>query len=161
VCGFAAGVLQIVPIAKTFSCCFILPLAAFFSLILDQRANRNFGNIPMKKALTFGLITGLYAALFGSLFDILITLITKQNEIVAMFPELQKMITNFPLNQEIKKQVLGWFEIIRNDILNYGFSPFYTMSVVLNNIIVDPIFGIVGGMIGAKIINRKNQNTFE
>lgn len=115
----------------------------------------------MKKAVTFGLITGLYAALFGSLFDIIITLITKQNEIVAMFPEMQKMITNFPLDQEIKKQVIEWFGKIRNDILSYGFSPFYTFSVILNNIIIDPIFGIIGGMIGAKIINRKNQNMFE
>ncbi len=115
----------------------------------------------MNKAVIFGLITGLYAALFGSLFDIMITLITKQNEIVARFPEMQKMVTNFPLDQEVKKQVINWFQSIRNDILRFGFSPFYTLSVVLNNIIVDPIFGIVGGMIGAKIINRKNQNMLE
>lgn len=161
VCGFGAGVLQIVPIAKTFSCCFIMPLAAFLSLILDQKANKNFKKITMRKALIFGLMTGLYAALFGSLLDIIITLITKHNDIVAMFPELQRMITAFPLDEEMKKQVLNWFQNMRNDILQFGFSPLYTLSVIVNNLIINSIFGIVGGLIGAQIINRRNQNTLE
>ena len=158
VCGFGAGVLQVVPIAKTFSCCFILPLAAFFSLVLDQRASKSLERITMRKALIFGLLTGLYAALFGSLFDIVITLITKHNDIVAMFPELQKMVTSFPVDSETKRQVIKWFGNIRNDILQYGFSPFYTFSIIVNNVIVNSIFGIVGGLIGAQIINRRNQN---
>jgi len=138
-----------------------MPLAAFLSLILDQKANKNFQKITMRKALIFGLMTGLYAALFGSLFDIIITLITKHNDIVAMFPELQRMITAFPLDEEMKKQVLNWFQNMRNDILQFGFSPLYTLSVMVNNLIINSIFGIVGGLIGAQVINRRNQNTLE
>ena len=136
-----------------------MPLAAFLSLLLDQRASQSLEKISMRKALIFGLITGLYAAAFGSMFDIVITLITKHNDIVAMFPELQKMVTSFPIDQATKTQVLAWFEGVRNDILQYGFSPFYTFSIIINNVIVNSIFGIVGGLVGAQIINRRNQNS--
>ena len=161
VCGFGAGVLQIVPIAKTFSCCFIMPLAAFFSLVLDQRANNNFETITIKKGVMFGLVTGLYAALFGSIFEIVITFITKQNDIVAVFPELQRVIATLPLSNEYKTEILKIFQNVRNDILTYGFSLFYSISIIINNLLVNSIFGIVGGLVGVQIINRRIGNRKE
>jgi len=158
VCGFGVGVILIIPIAKSFACCFIMPLAAFLSLFLEQRAQNNYEKISMRKALVFGLMTGLYAALFGSVFDLFITLITKQNDILTVFPELQRMLASLPVTDDIKKQVLDLFEGVRKDIMSYGFSPLYTFSVVINNFIINPIFGIIGGLIGAQILNRRNQN---
>jgi hypothetical protein len=157
VCGFGAGVLQIVPVMKSLACCFIMPIAAILSLFLEQRAQNNYEKIPMKKALLFGLMTGLYAAIFGSIFDLLITLITKRNDILLMFPDLQQMLASFPVTEDIKKQVLDLFEGVRRDITNYGFSSLYTFSVVINNFIINPLFGIIGGLIGAQILNRRNQ----
>lgn len=158
VCGFGAGVLQIVPVAKNFSCCLIIPLSAFIALILDRKANRTFERIEMKHALMIGLMTGIYAAIFGTFFDLLITFITKNNDIVAMFIELQRMINNFPISDEIKKEVLSLFQKVRNDILNYGFSLLYSFSVAINNFVVNTIFGMIGGLIGAQIINSRLNN---
>ncbi len=158
ICGFGAGVLQIVPFVKSFSCCMILPLAAFISLLLDQRATRNFGKIPMKKALLFGLFTGLFAALFGSVFELLITFITKNNDVIASFTDLQRIVQNLPLSEEIKKEVMNIFQSVREDILKNGFSILYTFSVILNNLIVNSIFGSVGGLVGAQIINSRLSN---
>jgi len=158
ICGFGAGVLQIVPLVKNFSCCMILPLAAFISLLLDQRATRNFEKIPMKKALLFGLFTGLFAALFGSVFEIIITLITRNNDVIASFTDLQRIVQNLPLSEEIKTEVLNIFQSVREDILKNGFSILYTFSVIINNLIVNSIFGSVGGLAGAQIINRRLNN---
>jgi len=158
ICGFGAGVLQIVPFVKSFSCCMILPLAAFISLLLDQRATRIFEKIPMKKALIFGLFTGLFAALFGSVFEILITFITKHNDVIASFTDLQRIVQNLPLSEEIKKEILNLFQSVREDILKNGFSLLYTFSVIFNNFIVNSIFGSVGGLIGAQIINSRLNN---
>lgn len=158
ICGFGAGVLQIVPFVKSFSCCMILPFAAFISLLLDQRAARNFEKIPMKKALLFGLFTGLFAALFGSVFELLITFITKNNDVIASFTDLQRIVQNLPLSEEIKKEVLSIFQSVREDILKNGFSILYTFSVILNNFIVNSIFGSVGGLVGAQIINSRLSN---
>lgn len=158
VCGFGAGVIQVVPFLKSFSCCLVMPLAAFFALILEQKSTNSHNKIITKKAILFGLFTGLYAALFGSFFEIFITLITKHNDIISTFPELQKMIEGFPLTEDIKKEVLNLFQKVREDIMTYGFSFLYTFSVLVNNIIVNPIFGIVGALIGSQIINSRINN---
>jgi len=155
VCGFGAGVLQVVPLVKSFSCCLIIPAASFIAILLDRKANRITTKTQMKHAVMIGLMTGIYAALFGSLFDIIITFITRNNDVVAMFPELQKMVNNFPLSEEIRNEVIKLFQIVRNDIIEHGFSFLYTLSVIINNFLIDTIFGIVGGLIGAQIINSK------
>lgn len=161
VSGFGAGVLQVVPVAKSFACCFIIPLAAFISLVLEQKSKNDYSKIPMKKALLFGFLTGLYAAIFGSFFDVFITLITKNNDIIALLPELQKMVTSFPVSDEVRQEVLQLFQGVRDDIITYGFSALYTFSILINNFIVNSIFGIVGGLVGAQIINKRNQNQAE
>ncbi len=159
VCGFGAGVLQIVPLLRSFSCCFILPVAAFLSLLLNQRATKNTAKISTKEALLFGVMTGIYAALFGSFLEILITFITKHNDIISTFPELQRMVDNFPVSQEIKSEVLNLFQKVRQDIIANGFSVLYTFSVLVNNFIVNTIFGAVGGIIGTQIINSRMNNS--
>lgn len=159
VCGFAAGVLQVVPLIKSFSCCLILPVAAFLSLILDQRAVKSTVKIPMTKALVFGLFTGLTAAFFGTIFEIMITFITRQNDVILAFPELQRMVEGFPLSQEIKNEVLAIFQTVRKELMEYGFSWLYTISILVNNFIVNSVFGMVGGLIGAQIINSKNKSS--
>jgi len=137
----------------------IMPLAAFFAIMLNQRATKSREKIPMKKALLLGLFTGLFAATFGSILEILITLITKHNDIISTFPELQRMIEGFPVSQEIKTEVLKLFQSVRDDILKNGFSILYTFSILINNFVVNTIFGMVGGLIGAQIINSKISNS--
>jgi len=159
VCGFSAGVLQVVPLVKSFSCCLLLPLSAFIALILEQKSTNDFDIISAKKAVMIGLFTGLFAAFFGSCFEILITFITKQNDIIITFPELQKMVEKFPVTEDIKKEVLYLFQNVRNDILDKGFSWMYTFSLIVNDFFIDILFGITGGLIGSQIINRRINNS--
>lgn len=158
ICGFGAAVLQVVPLIKSFSCCLILPFTAFIALALDQKANKDYSKILMSKAFIFGIVIGLTSAIFSTLFDIFITAITKQNDLITTLPELYKMIENFPLDQMVKKEVINLFENVKNELSNYGFSWFYTITILLNNLIVNTIFGIVGSLISASIINNRNNN---
>lgn len=158
VCGFGAGVLQIVPIVKSFSCCLIMPIAAFLSLTLDQKANHLVVKIPAKKAVVIGLMTGFFAAIFGSTLEIFITFLTKQNDIISSFPDLQRMLETFPLSGEIKREVLYLFQNVRTEILTSGFSWIYTLSILVNNFIINLIFGVIGAIVGAQIINGKMDN---
>lgn len=157
VCGFGAGVMQIVPIAKSLSCCIIIPVAVVLAISLDRKAN----NIPnnerteTSKAAVIGVLTGIFAALFGSSFDIFITLITKNNDIIAAFPEIQNMLDNFPISEAIKNEVIDMFQSIITQIQQTGFSVIYTISVIVNNLIVNTIFGLLGGLIGVQLINSK------
>ncbi len=136
-----------------------MPIAAFLSLILDQKANHTVGKILTKKAIILGLTTGLFAAIFGSTFEIFITFVTRQNDIIASFPDLQRMLDTFPITEEIKQEVLHLFQNVRTEILATGFSWIYTFSILVNNFIINLIFGAIGGLVGAQIINSRTHNS--
>lgn len=158
VVGFGAGVLHVVPVAKSLTCCLIIPLASFIAILLDQRANKITGVFPTRRGVILGVLTGLYAAIFGTAFDSLITIITKTNDIVVSLPELLNMINQFPVNETIKEEVSSLFNTIAEQIKTTGFSALYTISIFVNNLIVDVLFGLIGGLIGVKIINSRSQN---
>ena len=155
VSGFGAGVLHIVPVAKSFTCCLIMPMAAYLSIVLDRKSTGETGKMDMKRGVILGLMTGIYAAIFGTSLDILITFITKNNEIVAAYPQLQKLINDFPITDVLKQEVLTMLSSLLDEIKNTGFSLIYTLSILFSNFIIDPIFGIIGGIIGVQIVNSK------
>lgn len=156
--GFAAGIIQVVPIIKSFACCLIIPFATYISLRLDQKANNDYSKILMSKAFVWGLIIGIVSAITNTFFETFITFITKQNEFISNLPEFSKMIDNFPIDDSLKNEVMNIFTTVRNDLINNGFSMFYTFTIFINNIIVNSIFGIVGSLISATFINNKNNN---
>ncbi|MEE9432134.1 MAG: DUF4199 family protein [Melioribacteraceae bacterium] len=156
VTGFAAGVLHIVPIFKSLTCCLIVPVAAYFAIVLYQKSNNNFEQIDLKKGATLGILTGVVAALFGSFFDIAITLVTKNNDILNSLNQLAETIDVFPFPQETKDEVLNLMQSVASSIKETGFSFLYSVSIFVNNLIVNPIFGLIGGLVGTKIINSRN-----
>lgn len=155
VSGFGAGVLQIVPVAKSFACCLIVPIASYIAIILDRRAKGTNEKMSFKQGAVFGLITGIYAAIFGSIFDLVITFLTHNNDFIFAISELQKVIKGFPLDEKIKQEVFSMISGVAVDIQKYGFSVLYSFSVIFNNFIINPIFGMIGGLISVQIINSK------
>ncbi len=157
VAGFGAGVLQVVPIVKSFSCFIIMPLAGIFALALYQKSNKIVTPINTQKAVVIGLMTGVFAGLFGTFFEILITFITKSNDLVYVVNDLYALIEEFPVDQTVKSQVIALTENVVNSIKTTGFSFLYSFSVLVNNLIINPIFGMIGALIGLKFINSKIQ----
>ncbi|MBK7103920.1 MAG: DUF4199 family protein [Ignavibacteriae bacterium] len=156
VAGFSAGVLHIVPIAKSLTCCLIVPVASFFAITLAAKSENINGNFNLKRGAILGLLTGLFAALFGSFFDLFITFLTRNNDILDSFNELNTMVDSFPVAQEIKDEVLRLMQTVADSIKEKGFSSLYTISIIFNNLIVDSIFGLIGGLVGTKYYNSKN-----
>jgi len=152
ICGFGAGVLQITPIIKSFTCCLIIPAAAILALYLDQKATKSIEKLEIKKAVIFGLLTGLFAAVFGSFFELMITFITRTNDIVGSVNQIQEFYNsmNSPMFTEAVNMVLKMSEEIKET----GFSTLYTIIILVNNFLVNPIFGLLGGLLGYKLINR-------
>ena len=155
ICGFGAGVLQVVPVAKSFACCIIVPVAAYLALVLYQKARGGNEKLPAGKAAIIGLLTGFYAALFGSSFDIFVTFVTKNNELIAGYNEMSDMIGKLPLSTEFKNEFEYLLESIVTDIKTNGFSLFYTGMVFTSNLIFNTIFGLIGGLLGVQIVNSR------
>ncbi|MBK7980044.1 MAG: hypothetical protein IPK06_08595 [Ignavibacteriae bacterium] len=156
VTGFSAGVLHVVPIAKSLTCCLIVPIAAFISITLAAKSENILGNFSIKRGAYLGFLTGIFAAFFGSFFDIFITFLTKNNDILNAFGELSNMVDNFPVTQEIKNEVLSLLQNVADSIRQKGFSSIYAFSIIINNFIVDSVFGLIGGLVGTKFFNSKN-----
>lgn len=160
VCGFAVGVLQVVPFLRGLSCCLLLPVAGVFSIILYQKSTETTDKIPFSKGAGLGILTGIFAALFTTFFDTIITLITKTNIFVEEFVNIQKAFSDLPLSDELKNEMIKMYTIIREDIINHGFSIWYTSGMLISNLIAGVLFGLVGGLLGTYFINAKNSNYY-
>lgn len=156
--GFGAGVLSVVPIIKTFACCLIIPAAATLSILLYQRAENIDKKIETGKAIFLGVFTGIFAALFATTFEVVITLFTKQNDLIAAFGNLQQMINSFPLDDQLKQEVIDLINMVVTELKTTGFSVIYSFTLLFNNLVINSIFGLAGGVIGLQIINAKYKN---
>ena len=154
VAGFGAAVLTTVPGVKEFGCCLIVPLAVFTAMLLFRKTFNGDTNLSVKTSLIIGLITGIIAALFTTFFDIIITLFTHSNDFVQTLPQTTQVLDELKLG-EAAKQTIQLMNGMANQITSTGFSLLYTIFILCSNLIVDSIFGLIGGMLGRVIINRR------
>lgn len=154
VLGFSAAVLTTVPGVKNFACCLIVPLAAGFSIFIDQRLKHFASKVIMSEAVVFGILTGIFTSLFGTAFDLLITYLLKSNDLVRSITEVEKIIKNLPFG-ESGKMTLEIFRQIQKDITRTGFSWFYAFSQLAGNLFVYVITGLLGGLLGYSFINNR------
>ncbi len=155
IAGFSAGVFEIVPMAKSLSCCLIIPTAALFALYLEMKSTKRTIPFDISLGVRFGLLTGIFAALFGVTIETFVTLITKTNDLVNSFPQMQQMLETFPVDKMTRTEVIGMLKNVAEQIKTSGFAPLYTFAMLVNTLIVNSIFGIIGGMIGVKLLNNK------
>lgn len=153
VTGFAAGVLLSVPGVKNFVFFITIPAAVYFALLLNIKLND--GSLPVKTrtAILFGVLTGLWAAFFSSMFDTLLTYVSRNNDFVEAFPEMQKRVQELNLGK-ISEEVIGMFKKMYSDIKYKGFSPLYTFVLLISNFFMDVLFGILGGLISRIYLNK-------
>lgn len=153
VTGFAAGVLLSVPGVKGLFLYITLPVAVYFALFLNIKLNDGLIPVKIRTAVLFGILTGLWAAFFSTVFDTLLTYIMHNNDFTDAFPEIKKQFKEFNLG-DVTKEFLGMFGRMDNDIRNNGFSPVYTFLMLTGNIIIYVIFGIIGGFISRIFLNK-------
>ncbi|MCU0406549.1 MAG: hypothetical protein MUE64_06175 [Ignavibacteriaceae bacterium] len=101
-------------------------------------------------------MTAVFAALFASGFEIIITYITRTSDLVTSMPQAEKVVKDMNLgpaaeeSMEILKQMVS-------EIQSKGFSFLYAFLISTTNLITYSIFGMLGGLIGTAVINKRNQ----
>ena len=156
VTGFGAAVLTTVPGIKEFGCCLIVPLAVITALLLYRKTLNRDADISVKTSLLIGFMTGLFAALFTTFFDVIITLFTHSNDFVQSLPQTKEVLDSLNFG-EAAKQTLSLMNGMAVQITSNGFSLLYTIFILISNVIVDSVFGLIGGVLGRIIINRRTQ----
>ena len=159
VTGFVAAVLMSIPLVKHVGCCVIVPFAAVYALILDVKLNK--AELPIKgmEAFLFGLLTGLWAAVFSALFETIITLFTHNNDFITELPGIENVLKNqAPASfKQFMEQAILIYRSMATEIKTTGFSALYTFAILATNIVVDIIFGIIGGFIGMNYLNKRTK----
>jgi hypothetical protein len=156
VSGFGAAVITIIPGFSSFACCFIVPIAAIVSVTLYKKSNPAILKIQTGSGVVLGLLTGLFAAVFASGFEIIITYITKSNDLVLALPQTESILKNMNLGAAAEDSIKLMKQMI-NDIQMKGFSFLYMILITLSNTLTFSIFGMLGGVLGTAIINRRNK----
>ncbi len=154
IAGFGAAVLSIVPGIKSFSCCLIVPGAAILALILDRRVNKSYERIVIGKAIMFGLLTGIFASIFITALDVFITFITKTNDFIEALPQSESVIRDLNFGP-MAEESLKLMKQMAKQIQSSGFSPLYLIILFTSNFITNTIFGMIGGLIGMGLLNKR------
>jgi len=155
--GFGAAVISTIPELKSLVCCLIVPAAAFLALYLYNKTMGDNQPIRLNRAISYGLITGLIAAFFTSLFDLIITFLTHSNELVTGLPQSEEFINQYKLGPLMDASIKLLKEMVK-EIKSTGFSPLYVVMITISNFFILSIFGIAGGLIGMTFLNKKNRS---
>lgn len=157
VCGFGASVLSTIPGIQSLACCFLIPIASALSIFLFKKSQTGLFKIDTSTGIMLGLLTAIIAAVFASCFDIIITYLTRTNDLIASIAQTEKIVNDMNLGSAAEESI----EILKrmaNDIQTKGISFLYFLMISITNLITYSIFGIIGGLTGTAIVNRRNIN---
>ena len=105
--------------------------------------------ITSKDGGMIGILCGILSAIFVTGFGLLISLFSEVNpmeEVLKSFDEL-----GFALPPEMSQ----YTEKFSNEFSEYGFSPTITLVTFITNMIIYPLFGSIGAIIGVTVLNKK------
>jgi hypothetical protein len=156
VCGFGASVLTTIPGVQTIACCLLVPVASAISIFLYNKSQTELIKIQTGTGIFLGLLTAVFAALFASGFEIIITYITRTSDLVTSMPQAEKVVKDMNLGPAAEESM----EILKHmvsEIQSKGFSFLYAFLITTTNLITYSIFGMLGGLIGTAVINKRNQ----
>ena len=157
VCGFGAAVLTTIPGLESIACCLLVPIASIFAIGLYKKSSQGLLRIQTRTGVFLGLLTGIFAALFASGFEVILTYITKTNDLIASMPQTEKIINGMNLG-DAAKESLEILKQMSNEIQSSGFSLLYSVLITLGNLLTYTIFGMLGGAVGTAIINKRSSN---
>jgi len=158
VCGFGAAVLTTIPGMENIACCLLAPVAAGASIFLYKKSQPDLLKIGTGTGVILGLLTAIFAALFSSCFEIIITYITRTSDLVTSIPQAESVVKDMNLGPAAKDSIDLLKRMVADIQLN-GFSILYAFLITVTNLITYSIFGILGGVIATAILNKKNINS--
>ena len=121
---------------------------------MDKKINPSNEKIIIGKSLGFGFLTGLFATVFITIFEVLLTYFTKSNDFVQSLPEIELTIRQWNLGSMVDES-LKLIKSTAREIEKSGFSFIYLLMILTSNFITNSIFGMIGGVLGMSLVNRK------
>lgn len=105
--------------------------------------------LTSKDGVMIGILCGILSGILVAAFNFIFMLLSKHNPI----DETLTLLDKFSLPPEIIQQMNKFSE----EFNNYGFSPTISIVSLLSNLVIYPLFGMIGAVLGVTIINKKNK----
>lgn len=157
ICGFVAAVPTSIQMLQGLACCLLVPVASGFAIFIYKKSQPGVSRISTGTGILIGFLTAIVATFFASGLDIIITYITKSSEIITALPQAEKLVRDLNLGNAADES-LAIFRQIIEEIQTKGFSLSYTFLITVTNFITYSVSGILGGIVGTAIINKRNQS---
>jgi hypothetical protein len=105
--------------------------------------------ITSKDGVMIGILCGILSGILVSSFNFIFMLISKHNPI----DETMSLLKDISLPPEVTVQMNKFSD----EFNKYGFSPTISVVSLFSNLIIYPLFGMIGAVLGVTIIKKKNQ----
>lgn len=155
VVGFGLAALLSVSLMQIFFI-ILVPAAGFFASKFEFRLHPEKGERPFLSAIKTGIAAGIFTAFFMTIIEVVVTMIFKTNNFVAMMPEAMKIIRGLGLPEADQSAAL--LNSLMEDIKNDGFSGIYTFIYFVSNSLSNALFCLPGSLFFAFMFKRDSQN---
>jgi len=105
--------------------------------------------LTSKDGVMIGIMCGILSGILVSSFNFIFMLLSKHNPI----DETMSFLKDFSLPPEITVQMNKFSD----EFNKFGFSPTISLISLFSNLVIYPLFGMIGAVLGVTIINKKNQ----
>jgi uncharacterized protein involved in cysteine biosynthesis len=145
-------IFSVVPVLNLVNLCCMGILAGGFAGVMyyakQSRANNLY--IQQKDAMLIGVFGGFIAALISTGANLAESLFSKTNPIAEMMEVLSQVNGNMP------PQMMEVLDKFSQEYTKYGYSPTLTIITLIVNIVMYPLFGMLGSFIAFQISKKKN-----
>jgi hypothetical protein len=115
----------------------------------NNQLKKNGEVIQFKDGAAIGILSGVLSALLVVIITTLISLVLRQNPIPTLYNIIDKQGVTLPPDVEVLLQKIS-DEYSRN-----GFSITLTVANFILYILIYPLFGLLGGILGVSIFSRR------
>jgi len=132
-------------------CCAGIMAGGFAGVFYYNRQLAKTGQtMSSKDGGMIGILSGVLSAVIISGFGLLFSLFSNQNP-------MTEMMTGFDsLGIDIPPMAYEYLEKFSNEFNEHGYSPTLTIFSFITNLIIYPLFGAIGAIIGVSVLKKKS-----
>lgn len=144
------SVLPFINFINLFFCSGIMLGGLAGAFIYNKQIENSQTNLTTKDGVIIGILCGILSGILVSAFNFAFMLMSKQNPV----DETLSFLKDVSLPPEVMVQMNKFSD----EFNKYGFSPTISVVSLFSNLVIYPLFGMIGAVLGVTIINKKKQN---
>jgi hypothetical protein len=145
----AISVLPLINFINLFFCAGII-IGGYIGAISYYRQTAGTAHVMTHRdGVLTGILSGILSAVIVSGINIIVLMYSKSNPVTESLSMLGEFGKNLPpeVNTQMSK--------LAEEFNKYGYSPTLAIFTFISNILIYPLFGAIGGLIGMAVIGKK------